>query len=50
MNQIVDPKRLKHLRHMRGDLSQAALAKKAGVNKQTVYRLEKESRMSWLQC
>lgn len=44
MNQIVDPKRLKHLRHMRGDLSQAALAKKAGVNKQTVYRLEKERR------
>jgi transcriptional regulator with XRE-family HTH domain len=44
MNQIVDPTRLKQLRHVRGELSQDELAKKAGVNKQTVYRLEKERR------
>lgn len=41
MNQIVDPNRLKHLR---GKLSQDELAKKAGINKQTVYRLEREKR------
>jgi transcriptional regulator with XRE-family HTH domain len=41
MTQTLDPNRLKHLR---GRLSQDELAKKAGVNKQTIYRLEKERR------
>jgi transcriptional regulator with XRE-family HTH domain len=41
MAQVIDPKRLQQLRKLRG-LTQDELAKKARLNKQTVYRLENE--------
>lgn len=40
MPQTIDPERLRHVRVM-GGLTQAALASKAGLNKQAIYRLEK---------
>jgi transcriptional regulator with XRE-family HTH domain len=43
MTQTIDPERLRQVRKMRGH-TQEALAKKAGVNKQTVYRFEREKR------
>lgn len=45
MAQVIDPERLKQLRKLRGGTSQEKLAKEAGLNKQTVYRLENKGRI-----
>src|SRR6516165_3221049 len=41
MGKVIPPQRLKQLRELRG-LSQDQLAKKAGLTKQTIYRLERK--------
>jgi transcriptional regulator with XRE-family HTH domain len=42
MTLMIDPERLKQIRQLRGFKTRESLAQKAGLDKQTIYRLERE--------